>query len=93
MGIVHGGLVCTLLDSVVGCAVHSTLPLGLGYTCLELKVSYLAAVHAHSGELTATGRVLKPGKRVAFADGEVRDAAGKLIATATSTLLVFPLPE
>lgn len=92
IGIVHGGLVCTLLDSVVGCAVHTTLPLGLGYTSLELKVSYLAAVHAHSGPLLATGRVLKPGKRVAFAEGEVRDAAGRLVATATSTLLVFPLP-
>lgn len=92
IGIVHGGLVCTLLDSVVGCAVHTTLEQGIGYTSLELKVSYLAGVHAGSGTLTATGRVVKPGRRVAFAEGEVRDAAGTLVATATSTLLVFPMP-
>jgi len=91
IGIVHGGLVCTLLDSVVGCAVHTTLDRGIGYTSLELKVSYLAAVHAHSGTLTATGRVVKPGRRVAFAEGDVRDAAGTVVATATSTLLIFPL--
>ena len=92
IGIVHGGLVCTVLDSVVGCAVHTTLERGTGYTSLELKVSYLAAVTSRSGTLTATGRVVKPGRRVAFAEGEVRDAAGTVLATATSTLLVFPLP-
>ncbi len=92
IGMVHGGLVCTLLDSVLGCAVQTTLPQGLGYTSLEIKVSYLAAVHAHSGVLTATGRVTKPGKRVAFAEGEVLDASGRTVASATSTLLVFPLP-
>ena len=52
---VHGGLVCTLLDSVTACAVHSTLPLGKGYTSIEIKVSYLRAVTAGSGPLTATG--------------------------------------
>ena len=49
IGVVHGGLVCTLLDSVCGCAVHSTLPLGKGYTSVEIKVSYLKAVRADSG--------------------------------------------
>ncbi|WP_285725463.1 PaaI family thioesterase [Psychromicrobium xiongbiense] len=93
IGTVHGGLVCTLLDSVCGCAVHTTLPAGQGYTSLELKVSYLRPVLATTGELTAIGRVTKPGSRAAFAEGEVRDAAGKLVATASSTLLVFPQPQ
>ena len=92
IGVVHGGLVCTLLDSVVGCAVHTTLPRGLGYTSIELKVNYLRAVHAGSGPLTAVGTVVKPGRRVAFAEGQVTDAAGRLVATASSSLLVFPLP-
>jgi uncharacterized protein (TIGR00369 family) len=92
IGVVHGGLVCTLLDTVAGCAVHSTLPRGVGYTSIELKVSYLRAVHAASGPLTAVGRVVKPGRRVAFAEGEVLDAAGRAVATASSSLLVFPLP-
>ena len=57
IGVVHGGLVCTLLDTVAGCAVHTTLPAGMGYTSIELKVNYLRAVHATSGPLTAIGRV------------------------------------
>ena len=81
----------TLLDSVAGCAVHSTLPAGVGYTSLEIKVSYLRPVRHGDGELTAVGRVTKPGRRAAFADGEVRDQHGRLIATASSTCLVFPL--
>ncbi|GAA1049427.1 PaaI family thioesterase [Arthrobacter russicus] len=90
IGTVHGGLVCTLLDSVCGCAVQTTLPAGQSYTSLEIKVNYLRPVLASTGELTAIGRVSKPGNRAAFAEGEVRDAAGKLIATASGTCLVFP---
>ena len=92
IGVVHGGLVCTLLDTVAGCAVHTTLPQCLAYTSIELKVNYLRPVHATSGPLTAIGRVVKPGRRVAFAEGEVLDAAGRTVATASSSLLVFPLP-
>jgi uncharacterized protein (TIGR00369 family) len=92
IGVVHGGLVCTLLDTVAGCAVHTTLPQGLAYTSIELKVNYLRAVHLASGPLTAVGTVVKPGRRVAFAEGEVRDAAGRTVATASSSLLVFPVP-
>jgi uncharacterized protein (TIGR00369 family) len=91
LGIVHGGFACTVLDTVVGCAVHTTLPQGLGYTSLDLNVSYLSAITTGSGRLTATGRIVKPGKRVAFAEGEIVDATGRRIATATSTLLVFPI--
>jgi uncharacterized protein (TIGR00369 family) len=92
IGVVHGGLVCTLLDTVVGCAVHTTLPAGLAYTSIELKVNYLRPVHATSGPLTAIGRVTKPGRRVAFAEGEILDAQGRSVATASSSLLVFPIP-
>jgi uncharacterized protein (TIGR00369 family) len=92
IGVVHGGLVCTLLDTVAGCAVHTTLPQGVGYTSIELKVTYLRAVTKASGRLTAVGTVVKPGRRVAFAEGQVLDAAGKVVATASSSLLVFPLP-
>ena len=93
IGVVHGGLVCTLLDTVAGCAVHTTLPSGTAYTSIEIKVNYLRAVHASSGPLTAIGRVVKPGRRVAFAEGEILDARGRSVATASSSLLVFPIPE
>ena len=89
IGMVHGGLVCTLLDSALGCAVHSTLPAGVGYTSIELKVNYLRPVTAASGELIARGWVTKPGRRVAFADGDVRDGKGRLLATATGSCLVM----
>jgi uncharacterized protein (TIGR00369 family) len=91
IGAIHGGLVCTLLDSVTGCAVHSTLPQGKGYTSIEIKVNYLKAVRLSSGQLTATGTVVKSGSRVGFAEGVVTDASGAVVATATSTLLIFDL--
>jgi len=91
IGAVHGGVVCTLLDSVTGCAIHSTLPQGKGYTSVEIKVNYLKAVRLNSGLLTATGTVVKTGSRVGFAEGVVTDASGAVVATATSTLLVFDL--
>lgn len=89
LGLVHGGLVCTLLDSALGCAVHTTLPQGTGYTSIELKVSYLRPVHADSGPLKAIGLVTKPGRRVAFAEGTVEDRHGKVVASASSSLLIF----
>jgi uncharacterized protein (TIGR00369 family) len=91
IGAVHGGIVCTLLDSVAGCALHSTLPQGKGYTSVEIKVNYLKAVRLSSGLLTATGTVVKAGSRVGFTEGVVTDASGAVVATATSTLLVFDL--
>jgi len=91
IGAVHGGLVCTLLDSVCGCAMHTTLPLGRGYTSVEIKVSYLKAVRATSGLLTATGTVVRAGARVGFTEGRVVDERGDVVATATSTLLLFDL--
>jgi uncharacterized protein (TIGR00369 family) len=93
IGVVHGGLVCTLLDSVCACALHSTLPLGKGYTSVEIKVSYLKAVRSDSGPLTATGTLVKGGSRIAFSEGVVTDRTGSVVATATSTLLVFDLPS
>ncbi|MGX9792527.1 PaaI family thioesterase [Mycobacterium sp. MMS18-G62] len=89
IGAVHGGLICTLLDSVTGCAVHTTLPQGKGYTSVEIKVNYLKAVRLSSGLLTATGTVVKAGSRVGFAEGVVTDGSGAVVATATSTLLIF----
>ncbi len=84
----HGGLVCTLLDSALGCAGHTLLPAGVGYTSVEIKVSYLRAVTPGNGTLVAHGWVTKPGRRVIFVEGDVRDAAGKVVATASGTCLV-----
>jgi uncharacterized protein (TIGR00369 family) len=93
LGTVHGGAVCTLLDTVTACAIHTTLPEGVGYTSVEIKVNYLKAVTAASGPLAAVGTVVKAGSRIGFAEGKVTDASGNLVATATSTLLIFELPR
>jgi uncharacterized protein (TIGR00369 family) len=93
IGLVHGGLVCTLLDSAIGCAVQTQLPAATGYTSLELKVSYLRPVHADTGALTARGWVTRQGRRVCFAEGSVTDGRGKVVATASGTCLVMAQPS
>lgn len=89
LGTVHGGLVCTLADTAGACAVHSTLPAGVGYTSVDISVNYLRPVTVDSGPLRAVGRVVKPGRRIAVGGVEITDAAGKLVATASTTCLVF----
>ena len=89
MGGVHGGYAATLLDSACGVAVHSMLKPDQGFTTLELKVSYLRGMNDMTGPVRAEGRVVNIGRRVAFAEADIRDAEGRLMATATSTLLVL----
>lgn len=89
MATVHGGYAATLLDSACGCAVHSKLATNQGYTTLELKIAYHKAMTAETGTVRAVGTVLSFGRRAAFAEAKLIDAAGKLYASATSTLLVF----
>jgi uncharacterized protein (TIGR00369 family) len=89
MGTVHGGYAATLLDSACGCAVHSKLAPGQGYTTLELKVAYHRAMTEATGPVRAEGKVLTFGRRAAFAEARLTDLDGRLYATATSTLLVF----
>jgi uncharacterized protein (TIGR00369 family) len=93
IGSVHGGYAATLLDSACGCAVHSRLSPRQGYTTLELKIAYHRALSDTSGPVRAEGRVLSIGRRTAFAEGKLLDAQGRLCASATSTLLVFDLPN
>jgi len=89
IGSVHGGYAATLLDTVMGCAVHSRLKPGQAYTTLELKVAYHRALKDTSGPVRAEGRVLSLGKRAAFAEGKLFDSNGNLCATGTTTCLVF----
>lgn len=89
LGTVHGGYSATLLDSAIGCAVHSVLKAGQGYTTLELKVTYLRAMTKDTGPVRAEGKVIRAGRRAAFAEGRLTDKQGRLYATATSTLLIL----
>jgi uncharacterized protein (TIGR00369 family) len=89
IGSVHGGYAATLLDSVMGCAVHSRLEAGQAYVTLELKLAYHRALTDSSGPVRAEGSVVSLGRRAAFAAGKLFDKDGDLCATATTTCLVF----
>ncbi len=89
IGTVHGGYAATLLDSACGCAVHSRLAPGQSYTTLELKVAYHRAMTVETGKVRAEGVVLSFGRRAAFAEAKLVDGSGRLLASATSTLLVI----
>jgi uncharacterized protein (TIGR00369 family) len=89
LGVVHGGFALTLLDSCTGCAAHTTLPAGVGYTTLETKGNLVRAIMPDTGVVRAEGRVVAQGRTIITAEGKITDAAGKLYAHGTSTLLVM----
>ena len=89
IGVVHGGLAMTLLDSAMGCAVQTQMPAGSGYTTLEAKTNLVRPITAATGKLRAIGKVVHLGKRVATAEARLEDAAGKLYAHATTTCIVL----
>ncbi|GAB3068946.1 PaaI family thioesterase [Nocardioides zeae] len=89
LGTVHGGVLSTLLDTVCGCAVHATLAAGETYTSLDLTVKFLRPATVASGVLRAEGTVIQRGRRTALAEGRLTDAAGRLVAYATSSCMIF----
>ena len=92
IGSVHGGYAATLLDSAMGLAVHSMLPVGSGYTTLEFKVSFIRGMTQDTGVVRSEGRTLNVGRRAATAEARITDAKGRLLAHATTTCLVFEIP-
>lgn len=89
IGVVHGGVAATLLDSAMGCAINASLPTGTAYTTLELKVNYLRPLTMTTGQVRAEGTVVHLGRRMAVAEGRITDSSGKLYATASTTCLVM----
>lgn len=93
LGTVHGGWFCTLLDSALGCAVHTTLPAGKGYTTLEIKVNMVRPLTNAVPLVRAEGQVIHAGKQVATAEGRIVGPDGKIYAHATTTCLIFDQPS
>jgi uncharacterized protein (TIGR00369 family) len=91
IGVVHGGVAATLLDSAMGCAVHSRLPVDTGYTTLEIKVNFIRALTAQTGRVRCEANAIHIGGRTATAEGRILDEEGRLYAHATTTCLVFDL--
>ena len=89
LGSVHGGYALTLIDSACGCAVHSELDAGIGYTTVETKVNFTRAIDPAAGPVRCEGRVLSRGRTIATADAYLRDESGRLLAHGTSTLILL----
>jgi uncharacterized protein (TIGR00369 family) len=90
LGTVHGGYAATLLDSCMGCSVHSTLAKGEAYTTLEFKLNLVRPMNDRTGKVRAEGKIVHRGRTVATAEGKLIDAQGKVIAHATTTCMIFP---
>ena len=90
-GTIHGGWPATLLDSALGCCVHTRLAAGMAYTTIEFKVNLVRPMFDTTGEVVCTARVIHMGRTIATSEGESRDAQGKLIAHGTETCAFFPL--
>lgn len=91
LGSVHGGWFCTILDSAVGCAIHSTLPAGKGYTTLEIKVNMIRALTKAIPLVRAEAKIIHVGRQTATAEGRIIGPDGKLYAHATTTCLIFDI--
>jgi uncharacterized protein (TIGR00369 family) len=89
IGTVHGGVITTLLDRCMGCAVHTTLETGEIYTTLELKVNFVKAVTADTGPVRAIGKIIHRGRRSATAEGRLLDSEDRLLAHSSTTCLIF----
>lgn len=92
LGGVHGGWFATLLDSALGCAVHTILPIGKGYTTLEFKVNLVRGLNAKVPLVRAIGKVVHAGKQIATSEAQLLGHDGKLYAHASTTCMIFDLP-
>ncbi|MEV5491894.1 PaaI family thioesterase [Streptomyces bobili] len=93
IGSVHGGIFATLLDSAAGCAVQSMLPQGMAYTSLDLTVKFLRRITVETGRVRAIGTVVNKGRQTALAQAQLFDAKDRLLAHATSSCMLFPVPS
>jgi uncharacterized protein (TIGR00369 family) len=89
IGVVHGGLAATVLDSALGCAVQTMLPAGTGYTTVELHVNMLRPVTMQTGRLHCEGEIIHSGRRMATAQARLTDTSGKLYAHGTTTCMIL----
>jgi uncharacterized protein (TIGR00369 family) len=90
LGTVHGGWISGLLDSAMGCAVHSMLPRGQLYTTVDMTVSFVRPVFEKTGKLRCEAKIVHAGSRIATAEGRLWDASGTLVAHGTETCVVMP---
>ena len=91
LGAVHGGWAATILDSALGCCVHTTMAKGEGYTTVEFNVKLTRPITVKTGEVVCEGRVIQRGRTVAFSEATLKDKDGKLLAFGSETCSIFPI--
>ena len=89
IGVVHGGIAFTMLDSAMGCCVQTMLPAGKGYTTLEIKANLVRAITLKTGPIRATEKIVHMGRQTATAEGRIEDSQGKLYAHGTTTCIIL----
>jgi uncharacterized protein (TIGR00369 family) len=89
IGSIHGGVITAILDSALGCTLHSVLPAGTGYTTVDIKVNFLRSINIKTGEMKAVGSIINQGNRTALLEARLMDKKGKLYAYATSTCMIL----
>lgn len=89
LGVVHGGLAATLLDTAMACAIHTKLPITVGYTTLELKVNYIRAMTVETGRVRAIGQIVHVGQRTAVAEGRLVDERDRVLAHGSTTCMIL----
>jgi uncharacterized protein (TIGR00369 family) len=90
LGSVHGGWALTLIDSATGCALHTELDEGVGYTTVETKANMTRAIAPDGGPVRCTGKVVTRGRQIATAEAVLTDADGRVLAHGSSTLIIQP---
>ena len=88
-GMVHGGWALTLIDSATGCAAHSTLPAGVGYTSISTQTNFTRPITATTGKVRCEGRVINAGRQIITTEATIKDEAGRLLAHGQSTIMVL----
>ncbi len=87
-GSIHGGWPAAVLDSCMGSSVHSTLPAGAGFTIVECKINFVRPIVAKTGIVRGEGKIVNVGQKIGLAEGVLRDSAGRILATGTTTCLI-----
>jgi uncharacterized protein (TIGR00369 family) len=93
IGSVHGGVMCTMLDSAMSCAVHTLVPIGRAYTTAELKVNFVRPITRDTPRVRAEAKVIHPGRQLATSEGRIVDERGRLYAHGTATCMIFDVRE
>jgi uncharacterized protein (TIGR00369 family) len=89
IGVVHGGFALTLFDSAMGCAVHTTLPHGVGYTTTDVQVRFIRAITKDTGPVRCEAKVVHVGRSTAIAEATLRDGTGRVLGTGTTACAIF----